>query len=90
MDRSQILDKAKELINGPRAQEYGPPKDNFARIATMWSLILKTDISAEQVALMMIALKMTRLIQSTDHKDSWIDIAGYAGCGGEIAHGLHP
>jgi hypothetical protein len=32
----------------------------------------------------MIAVKMSRLCQSLDHADSWVDIAGYAAIGGEM------
>jgi hypothetical protein len=33
----------------------------------------------------MALVKIARLANSPDHMDSWIDIAGYAACGGEIA-----
>jgi len=32
----------------------------------------------------MIWVKMARLAKTPSHQDSWIDIAGYAGLGGEI------
>lgn len=89
MNRGEVLDIAKELVFGARAQEYGPPKENFERIATIWSLIMKTKVTAAQVALCMMGLKMTRLMETENHPDSWIDIAGYAGCGGEITHAVH-
>ena len=31
----------------------------------------------------MIELKMSRIIQSRTKRDSWVDLAGYAGCGYE-------
>ena len=30
-------------------------------------------------------VKMARLAKNPNHKDSWVDIAGYAGLGGEIS-----
>ena len=33
--REDFLNKAEELINGPRAKEYGPAKFNHERIATI-------------------------------------------------------
>lgn len=84
MNRTETLKKADMLVNGDRSKEYGPPKENFSRIAKMWSVILKQDISLTQVTLCLIALKMTRLIQSGAHQDSFIDICGYAACGNEI------
>ncbi len=82
---SDILDATKATITGPRAAEYGPPDENFGRIAAMWSVILGQEVTAEQVALCMVQVKITRLIQTANHPDSWLDIAGYAALGGQIA-----
>lgn len=35
----------------------------------------------------MIAMKLSRLVQTPGHRDSWLDIAGYAALGHEIAEG---
>jgi len=37
------------------------------------------------VAQMMVLMKIARLENSPTHMDSWIDVAGYAACGGELA-----
>ena len=58
---------------------------NFKDIADGWSLILKTEVTREDVALCMAWVKMARLAKNPNHKDSWVDIAGYAGLGGEIS-----
>ena len=42
-DRKHFLDTAEALINGDRAKEYGPAKENHERIAKMWSVLLDTD-----------------------------------------------
>lgn len=84
MNRGETLKKAEELVYGDRAKEYGPPSENFARIAKMWGVILKKEVSTAEVAMCLIALKLTRLIQSNNHPDSFIDICGYAACGNEI------
>lgn len=83
--RSKILQTADETINGPRHDEYGSAQESFDRIAKLWSLILGHEVTAEQVSLCMIQLKLARLIHSPDHADSWVDICGYAALGGEIA-----
>jgi len=82
MKRDQLLQKAEELINGDRAEEYGDAKKNFEDIAKMWSVILEKEITPQQMALCMIMVKAARLMK-TDHEDSWVDIAGYAALGGE-------
>ena len=83
MKRDQILDKAKILISGERAMDYGDGYLNHKRIAELWSPILDKDITVEQVYACMIAVKLSRLIETPDHEDSWIDICGYAALGGE-------
>lgn len=85
MNRSECLDKAKEIINGARQENYGKPERNFNQIASYWSLYLDRDVSATDVALMMVLMKLARLQNKPDHEDSWIDIAGYAANGAEIA-----
>ena len=83
MKREQILDKAKTLISGERAKDYGDAYLNHKRIAELWSPILDKDITVEQVYACMIAVKLSRLIETPDHEDSWIDICGYSALGGE-------
>ena len=86
MTRKEILAAAEECVNGDRNQKYGAPEDNFSLIAALWSAYLKCDIGAEDVASMMIMLKIARAAGSFyEDEDSWVDIAGYAACGGEIA-----
>tara|TARA_R100001369_G_scaffold80185_1_gene110424 strand:- start:4168 stop:4440 length:273 start_codon:yes stop_codon:yes gene_type:complete len=82
MQRSEILDKAKELVNGDRAKEYGDAYVNHKRIADLWSVILEKEISVPQVYQCMIALKLSRLIHG-ESLDQWVDICGYASLGGE-------
>lgn len=81
--RSNVLAQADKLVNGARADEYGDAKQNFGDIAKMWSVLLGTDVTAQQVALCMIAVKSARLMKS-DSPDSWVDICGYGALGGEM------
>lgn len=90
MKREEILDTAKELISGQRAKDYGDAFENFGRIAEGWNIILRCAIvnqgylTEQHVALMMDWLKTSRLLDSLDHEDSWIDKAGYTALGGEF------
>lgn len=92
MTREEIL-KAAELICvcGEREKSYGSPEDSFTAIAAYWTVYLHQlgvmqrhqELTPEDVAIMMILLKVAR--QTGRGKvDNWIDIAGYAACGGEI------
>lgn len=71
-----ILTEAEQIINGPRRDAYGPVEESFERIALTWSGILGHPITAQQVALMMIGLKVCREANS-HHRDNLVDIVGY-------------
>lgn len=78
-DKSVCLE-ADRLTTKDRRDEYGHPFVDFSNISKLWSIILSTDITPEQVGLCMIALKMARLFHNPSHRDSKVDIAGYANC----------
>jgi hypothetical protein len=87
MIREEMLNLAKETVTKHRQSQYGTPEDNFTRIAQMWSTYLGVEIKPHDVANMMILLKVVRSQNKPDHHDSWLDMAGYAACGCEIATG---
>lgn len=74
-----ILDEAKSVVEGDRAQEYGDMSESFQRIAGLWSAYLNVPINKFDVAKMMILLKVSRAKES-NHRDSYVDIAGYVAC----------
>lgn len=84
MSRDDILEKAKTIINGERQGTYGDPENNFNTIAKMWSAYLHKDLSAVDVANMMVLMKVARNSSGVYKDDNWIDICGYAALGGEI------
>lgn len=83
--REIILERAAALVAGERDQQYGSPRDNFKRIALIWTAILGIPVTEEQVALCMSGVKIARLAHDPTSMDGWIDSAGYTACGGEIA-----
>ena len=87
MDKNEVLDKAKTIINGERQGTYGNAEDNFANIAAFWSTYLNTPIDSTDVANMMILMKVARNSSGVYKDDNYIDICGYAALGGEIAAG---
>lgn len=96
MKRAEILEAAKACVCGEREQDYGRPEDNFETIGLMWSVYLNAahpeytkdfpfnGIGAKDVAAMMALLKVAR-IATGSKADSFVDLAGYAACAGEIA-----
>jgi hypothetical protein len=78
-----ILIEALRLTSSDRQNQYGPPDQDFARTAAMWSALFGDKMSApfeaRDVALAMICLKLSRETHKRK-RDSAVDIAGYARC----------
>ena len=87
---------------GARGNTYGTADENFQRIANLWNAQLgiasspqdsrtthklRTHLTKEDVALLMIQVKASRLANCPSHEDSWIDIAGYVNCVSQIQQG---
>ena len=94
MMREKILEAAKGCVCGQREEDYGAPEDNFKVIAALWEPYIRarcvrpgTDVCIEpvDVAMLMALLKIGRIASGTGTADSYVDLAGYAACGGEIA-----
>lgn len=75
-----ILEEAKQIVEGDRREAYGPVEESFKRHAMVWSAILqpklKSPITPEEVTLMMVGLKLMREANSSKH-DNRVDIIGY-------------
>lgn len=93
MTRDELLNAAKQCVCHDRNNQYGSPEDNFKTIAYLWTNYLNAGnalrgvgicLRAKDVAAMMILLKVARVATGSGSQDNWIDLAGYAACGGEI------
>ncbi len=85
MTRKEILDAAEKCVNGQRQEDYGTPEDNFSIIGQLWPAYLGYPVNAQDVAVMMCLFKIGRLASGRGTADTFIDLAGYAACAGEIA-----
>ena len=86
--RRAVLDEAAAVVTGTREATYGGPEQSFATIADLWSVYLDRDLAPHDVAALLALLKLARLKHSQgQHRDSWVDLAGYAACGAECALG---
>jgi len=88
--REKILDAAKARVCGDRNKSYGEPENNFGIIAKLWSVYMQGKykdvvISSVDVCMMMAMVKIARIRTGTDISDSFVDLAGYAACGGGLA-----
>lgn len=84
MKRAEILKRAAEIVTKDRNEQYGEPEDNFENIARLWSAYLMADIDAHDVGMMMVLFKVARAGNGGGTIDTYVDIAGYAACAGEI------
>jgi hypothetical protein len=75
-DPSDIAAYAAKLVSSDRREEYGHPLDNFDRAGKIWEAILGIEITAEQVALCMVGMKIAREAHKTK-PDTVIDGIGY-------------
>ncbi len=79
-----ILLQAEKITNGQRQKDYGNAKSNHDRIAALWTAFLQgrrhpdSPLAADEVAIMMILMKLARLMWSPGHQDTLVDVAGYA------------
>lgn len=90
MRREEVLDTARKAVCGERDKGYGTPEDNFGLIARLWSEYMGVSFTAKDVSMLMVLLKVARIKFGTVTADSFVDIAGYAACGGEIETGTNP
>lgn len=90
MNREQCLNEAAACVLKDRNAIYGRPEDSFTKIGKGWSVIKGIEITPIDVALMMAWLKIVRASDNPNHTDSFVDLAGYAACGAELAGATNP
>lgn len=86
-------DTAHRLVLGDRNAAYGNPHEDFAGTALMWTgllnTVLKRPLTASDVALMMVALKLRRHAYKPKD-DNLVDAHGYLTCLEWIERGERP
>lgn len=74
-----ILEEAANLVDGEREATYGHPLSDFTHVSNAaHALGVRPSLGPLNHALYMILVKVQRLVQTPDHHDSLVDIAGYA------------
>ena len=78
MQASEILDRAKALVTGPRAAAYGSFRENAEYAAHV------AGVTPKQAALVMIGFKLSREMHKHS-QDNIDDLVGYGALLGEVA-----
>lgn len=76
MDHRDVLKEAQSILS-QRTNNYGEAQYSFARAATLMSVLSGKSYSAYDMSLAMLAIKLSRLANSPDHHDSWVDGINY-------------
>ena len=88
MNRPECLEEARKCVCGDRPLDYGTPESSFNAIGALWACYKGVEFTAVDVAVMMALLKIARIQTGVAKADSFVDLAGYAACGCEIATGV--
>ena len=90
-----IAEDALRIINGERQDRYGNPENTFKVIGDLWGAYLRAlepsmpPILPEDVANMMVLLKMARIVCGMYSMDNDVDLIGYAMLGADMRRGDH-
>ena len=84
MTHDELMKKAAELV-APRGNVYGTIRENHDKIAMIASALTGIDLSAHDILMIMVAVKLSRIAKTPDHVDSYLDALNYLSFAGEIA-----
>lgn len=85
MKKEEFINQAEKILVGERENQYGTTYDTHKRIAEYWSTYLDKTITPDDVAMMMVLLKVARTQGGGVVVDNYVDTIGYAAIAGEIA-----
>lgn len=81
--REQTLSRALDVVSHRGNRQNGDPGPHFVKLAQLWSAYLGREIGPQDVAVLLMLLKISRVSRSPAAFDHWVDICGYAACGYE-------
>lgn len=84
MNHVDMLAEAAKLVR-PRGVVYGDIRETHERIAKIATLLTGVDLTAHNILMIMVAVKLSRIARSPGHVDSYLDGINYLSFAGEIA-----
>lgn len=85
MNKVEYLDKAKELITKSRNETHGDASSQLNNTARLWTSYLGEEITAEQVAICMVLMKISRSTFGQRNPDDYVGMLGYGAIAGELS-----
>jgi hypothetical protein len=83
LNRIEALDAVKEILS-QRQAEHGKADACFEKIAGFWSFYLDRKLDSQDIACLMILLKIARQSTGSNHPDNLLDAIGYSAIGIEL------
>ena len=74
---NEWIEEAQSTLND-RGFEYGDPRDNLLRIYKLCRALGIQLRNPADLALVFIATKLSRMVESPEREDSYLDLIGYA------------
>jgi len=84
--KSMLL-QADEIIHGERVVLYGPASETFEFVADAFFALTEKHITARDIALIQVLLKLKRNQHSSQNPDHILDSLGYMGIMADIQFG---
>jgi hypothetical protein len=91
MNTTEILEQTKKLVSTDREDKHGDKVKNHENIARLWTGYIQNKtkltivIKPEDVANLMVLLKVARTQEGQHNIDDYVDACGYSAIAGEIA-----
>jgi hypothetical protein len=84
MNPKSVLDEAKAIIS-ERGEDYGNEiENNFQRISALFHQATDNELTASEVAVFMVCLKLSRIREAPMKRDSYIDAIAYLAFAAEL------
>lgn len=77
-----VLQEAQRLVYGDRNKDYGSPLSDYEKVAKLWSVVLKMEVTPLQAALCMCCIKISREINK--HKRGQLNGFGWVCCRSQL------
>lgn len=86
MKATTIIEAAALLVGGDRAKQHGDMEKTHDDVAALWTAYTGVSLTGQDVAMMMVLLKIGRAKNGAFNLDDYVDMAGYSGIAGQLAH----